>query len=195
MWSPAPCRRAAIQVLVDPAPPRSKPQKPVVHENKMKGKRAPHRLRNLAKELGLPRTAEGYSAANVYSPRTADVPVDADVSQLSRALQKYWQMEGIDGGVYPADATIITGSRIKLWAHKTHRDIGDAIGHPCLDGRRRYGGARVPGWPGESQVDAWKPANHGSTCPRRRVLTASCQLFIGRRVFASRRPVNQYLYT
>ena len=187
---PGPARAAAV--YGDPALPRVKPDKVVVHENKMKGMKAPHLLCELAQQRGLGRTAEAYSALKIYSPRTSAVPVDADVTHLSQALQKYWQMEGIDGGVYPADAWIMTGSRIKLWAHTTHRDIGDAIGHPCLDGRRRYGGARVPAWPGESQADAWKPANHGSTCTRRRVLTASCQLFIGRRVFASRRPVNQY---
>ena len=87
--------------------------------------KTPHALRNLAKERGLAHTAEGYSACGVYSPRADAVPVDADVSHLATALQKYWQTEGIDGGVYPTGATIILGTRIKLWAHQTHVDIGD----------------------------------------------------------------------
>ena len=118
----------------------------------MKGMKTPHALRNLAKERGLAHTAEGYSACGVYSPRTDAVPVDADVSHLATALQKYWQTEGIDGGVYPTGATIILGTRIKLWAQQTHVDIGDAIGHPCVDQKRRCGGACLPGRPVITQV-------------------------------------------
>ena len=46
-------------------------------------------------------------------------------------------MEGIDGGVYPAEATILPGSCIKLWAFKTHVDIGYAVGSPWRDRKRR----------------------------------------------------------
>ena len=100
----------ARHVSNGPALPRNKPKKVPVHKNRMKGMWAPHTLRNLAKERGLPRTAEGYSAVGVYSPRSDGVPdgvpVDADVSHLATALQKYWQTEGIEGGVYPTGATI-----------------------------------------------------------------------------------------
>ena len=128
---PGPARAAAV--YGDPALPRVKPDKVVVHENKMKGMKAPHLLCELAQQRGLGRTAEAYSALKIYSPRTSAVPVDADVTHLSQALQKYWQLEGIDGGVYPAEATIIPGSCIKLWAFKTHVDIGYAVGSPWRD--------------------------------------------------------------
>ena len=84
---PGPARAAAV--YGDRALLRVKPDKVVVHENKMKGMKAPHLLCDLAQQRGLGRTAEAYSALKIYSPRTSAVPVDADVTHLSQALQKY----------------------------------------------------------------------------------------------------------
>ena len=127
----------ARQVPGDPALPRERPQKNQVHENKMKGWKGAHALYRLVRESGQPRTAEGLSTALIYRHRTRDVPVDADVSQLLTALRKYWLAENIGGGVYPRDAHIVLGSRIKLWARETHEDIGYAVGHPSLDSKAR----------------------------------------------------------
>ena len=132
---PGPARAAAV--YGDPALPRVKPDKVVVHENKMKGMKAPHLLCELAQQLGLGRTAEAYSALKIYSPRTSAVPVDADVTHLSQALQKYWQMEGIDGGVYPAEATSVAGRVIGLWTFGCRVSFGFAVGSPWRDRKRR----------------------------------------------------------
>ena len=148
---PAPgliCRLPHVDVTrTDPTRPRNKPEKAVEHKNKMKGaglnERATHALYLLAKTAEYPRTAEGLSQVGIYRPRTKAVPVDADVSELHSSLKNFWEEEGIDGGVYPEHATIVLGSRVRLWAHQTHADIGYAVGHPKLDGRARWG-ARVP---------------------------------------------------
>ena len=136
------CRLPRVHVTrTDPTRPRDKPKKAVVHKNKMKGarlkKRNTHALYDLAKEAKYPRTAEGLSQVGIYRPRTKAVPVDADVSELHSSLKTFWEGEDIDGGVYPADAIIVLGSCVRLWAHQTHVDIGLAVGHPSLNDQRR----------------------------------------------------------
>ena len=147
------CRLPRVHVTrTDPTRPRDKPKKAVVHKNKMKGaglkKRNTHALYELAKEAKYPRTAEGLSQVGIYRPRTKAVPVDADVSELHSSLKTFWEDEDIDGGVYPEHATIVLGSRVRLWAHETHADIGFAVGHPKQDGKARWGaraGLHAPG--------------------------------------------------
>ena len=113
----------------------------MVHKNKVKGTSAkhkvPHVLYKLAKAAKYPCTAAGLSEVGIYSPATKAVPVDADVSQLLTSLETFWRDEDIDGGVYPADAIIVLGSCVRLWAHQTHVDIGVAVGHPWLNDHRR----------------------------------------------------------
>ena len=41
-------------------------------------------------------------------------------------------------GTYPDDVEVQVGSRIKLWAHNTHADIGFAYAHPSMDGHPRF---------------------------------------------------------
>ena len=112
-----------------------------MHKNKIKGSSAkhkvPHVLYKLAKAAKYPCTAAGLSEVGIYSPATKAVPVDADVSQLLTSLETFWRDEDIDGGVYPAEATILPGSCIKLWTYKTHVDIGYAVGSPWRDRKRR----------------------------------------------------------
>ena len=74
-----------------------------------------------------------------------------DVSQLHQALREYWRTNRVGESrhgdarsraapcEYPSSAPIELGSRIKLFAADTHRPLGTACGHPCLDNRPRCG--------------------------------------------------------
>ena len=42
----------------------------------------------------------------------------------------------------PDDVELQVGSRIKLWAHNTHVDIGFAYAHPSIDGHPRFAHCR-----------------------------------------------------
>ena len=50
--------------------------------------------------------------------------------------------EGLNNGTYPDDVELQVGSRIKLWAHNTHVDIGFAYAHPSIDGHPRFAHCR-----------------------------------------------------
>ena len=61
-----------------------------------------------------------------------------DLSRLHTELKEYWSREGLNNGTYPDDVEVQVGSRIKLWAHNTHADIGFAYAHPSMDGHPRF---------------------------------------------------------
>jgi hypothetical protein len=65
-----------------------------------------------------------------------------DFSRLHAELNEYWTREGLNNGTYPDDVELQVGSRIKLWAHNTHVDIGFAYAHPSIDGHPRFAHCR-----------------------------------------------------
>ena len=59
-------------------------------------------------------------------------------SRLRKELKEYWTRNGLNSRNCPDDVELQVGSRVKLWAHEMHADIGFAYAHPSLDGKPRF---------------------------------------------------------
>jgi len=100
-----------------------------------RGTKGKHMAVNMLKERKMAVTAPHLAGLNVCQSTPA---FDVDLSRLHAELKEYWSRNGLNGGTYPDDAVLQVGSRIKLWAPKTHSDIGFAYAHPSLDGNPRF---------------------------------------------------------
>ena len=100
-----------------------------------RGAKGSHAAVNTLREQKVRVTAPNLAQLGVVQ----ELPqCQVDLSRLHTELKEYWSREGLNNGTYPDDVEVQVGSRIKLWAHNTHADIGFAYAHPSMDGHPRF---------------------------------------------------------
>lgn len=104
-------------------PMHAAPARVRVHQNIIVGVKGSHPVKHRLKSAGLSLTARNISTIGVFCEDAAG-PVC--VKALIKTLVEYWS--NFIKTEFPEQAPIELGSRVKLWAAGTHRDIGFAWG-------------------------------------------------------------------